>query len=145
MFMSNGSINQSRQGTTVKCCAAPAQAQYRPGRGCGKAVPRVRAVIAPSLSLPRGSGRTRRTGCNFRSDGADNTETSINYGSSATRARVQQWPDHGHDCVPCASGLSGFSKKAWVSGGLDAARLRSILIMHLIGCVNRSSHMPMTF
>src|SRR5690349_17787912 len=93
MFATNAQINESGQGAAVERCPAPAQTQRGAERGRVDPVARVRSVIAPGLSLPRGGGPTQEASADHRGDSARHAQAAPDHGTGAARVRTKQWPE----------------------------------------------------
>jgi hypothetical protein len=136
--MTDGSIDQSREGSAVECGSRPAATQCRVAGGSAALVTRVQSVRAASIPVLGGSSSARSAGRSHRGHGAHYAEDSAGHGASSTGVCEQQWPNHRSDCDTCVERLSEYSKKAWLSRRQDAVRFKSMSSMRLIVCTSRN-------
>jgi Reverse transcriptase (RNA-dependent DNA polymerase) len=145
MFMTDDSIDQSGQGSTVEHRSRPARAPYRVARGGAAFVTRVRPVRASSISVPGGSLPSRPAGRSHGGYGADHAQASAEHSTSVAEVCEKQWPDYRSNRDTRVERVSWCSKKAWLSRAQEAARFKSTSTMRLIACASRSSPKPTIF
>src|SRR5260370_13015246 len=145
MFMTDGPVDQSRQGSTAECSLRHDAAQCCLARGHAALIPRVRPVRTSSLPLPGGSDPSRPTGRSFGSCGTDHAQAPCGNGAPSAGLCQKQWPDHRGDRDTRVGHVSRYSEKAWLRRANRTARFRFTLTMHLIACTIRSSSRPTVF
>jgi hypothetical protein len=145
MFMTDDSIDQSGQGSTVEHRSRSARAPYRVARSGAAFVTRVRPVRASSIPVPGGSLSARPTGRSHGGYGADHAQASAEHSTSVAEVCEKQWPDYRSNRDARVERVSGCSKKAWLSRAQEAARFKSTSTMRLIACASRSSPKPTIF
>ena len=145
MFMTDGSIDQSGQGSTVEHRSRFARASYRVARGGAAFVTGVRPVRASSIPVPGGSLPARPAGRSHGGYGADHAQASAEHSTSVAEVCEKQWPDYRSNRDTCVERVSGCSKKAWLSRAREAARFKSTSTMRLIACASRNSPKPTIF
>jgi hypothetical protein len=145
MFMTDDSIDQSGQGSTVEHRSRSARAPYRVAQSGAAFVTRVRPVRASSIPVPGGSLSARPTGRSHGGYGADHAQASAEHSTSVAEVCEKQWPDYRSNRDARVERVSGCSKKAWLSRAQEAARFKSTSTMRLIACASRSSPKPTIF
>jgi hypothetical protein len=145
MFMTDDSIDQSGQGSTVEHRSRSARAPYRVARGGAAIVTRVRPVRASSIPVPGGSLPSRSAGRSHGGYGADHAQASAKHSTSVAEVCEKQWPDYRGNRDTRVERVSRCSKKAWLSRAQEAARFKSTSTMRLIACASRSSPKPTIF
>ena len=145
MFMTDDSIDQSGQGSTVEHRSRSARAPYRVARSGAAFVTRVRPVRASSIPVSGGSLSARPTGRSHRGYSADHAQASAEHSTSVAEVCEKQWPDYRSNRDARVERVSGCSKKVWLSRAQEAARFKSTSTMRLIACASRSSPKPRIF
>ncbi len=145
MFMTDGSFDQSGQGSAVEHRSRPARAPYRVARGGAAFVTGVRPVRASSIPVPGGSLPPRPAGRSHGGYGADHAQASAEHSTSVAEVCEKQWPDYRSDRDTRVERVSRCSKKAWLSRAQGAARFKSTSTMRLIACASRNSPKPTIF
>src|SRR6266852_2564023 len=145
MFMTDGSFDQSGQGSAVEHRSRPARAPYRVARGSAAFVTGVRPVRASSIPVPGGSLPPRPAGRSHGGYGADHAQASAEHSTSVAEVCEKQWPDYRSDRDTRVERVSSCSKKAWLSRAQGAARFKSTSTMRLIACASRNSPKPTIF
>jgi hypothetical protein len=143
--MTDGPLDEGRQGSPAECSLRYAAAQYRFARSHAALIPRVRFIRASSLPLPGRSDPSRSAGRSFGGYGADHTQAPCGNGAPAAGLCQKQWPDHRNDRDTRVGRVFGYSEEAWLSRAIRKARLKFTLSMHLIACTIRSSSRPTVF
>src|SRR5882724_9461875 len=115
MFMTDDSVDQSRQGSAAERRSRPARAPGRVARGSAAVVTRVRPVRASSIPVPGGSLPARPASRSHGGYGADHAQASAEHGASAAEVCEKQWPDYRSDRDTRVERVSRCSKKAWLS------------------------------
>ena len=145
MFMADGPVDQSRQGSAAECSLRNAAAQGCLARGHAALIPTVRPVRTSSISLPGRSDQSRPTGRSFGSCGTDHAQAPCGNGSPSASLCQKQRPDNRSDRDARFGGVSRYSEKAWLSRANPMARFKFRLNMHLIAGTMRSSAKPTVF
>src|SRR6266436_5088916 len=145
MFMTDGSFDQSGQGSAVEHRSRPARAPYRVARGGAAFVTGVRPVRASSIPVPGGSLPPRPAGRSHGGYGADHAQAPAEHSTSVAEVCEKQWPDYRSDRDTRVERVSRCSKKAWLSRAQGAARFKSTSTMRLIACASRNSPKPTIF
>ena len=145
MFMTDDSIDQGGQGSTVEHRSRSARAPYRVARGGAAFVARVRPVRASSIPVPGGSLPSRPAGRSHGGYGADDAQASAEHRTSVAEVCEKQWPDYRSNRDTRVERVSRCSKKAWLSRAQEAAGFKSTSTMRLIACASRSSPKPTTY
>ena len=145
MFMTDGTIDQSGEGS-----AAKPRLQHAPGQGSiarGKAalVARVRPVRTSGIPVSGRSDTSGRAGRSFRDYGTDYTQASGGHGAYSASLCEEQWADDRRDRDTCVGRVSEYSEKAWLSRAQGTALSKSRLTIGLIDCTTRSSRRPTAF
>src|SRR5713226_9462567 len=135
MFMTDGSFDQSGQGSAVEHRSRPARAPYRVARGGAAFVTGVRPVRASSIPVPGGSLPPRPAGRSHGGYGADHAQASAEHSTSVAEVCEKQWSDYRSDRDTRVERVSSCSKKAWLSRAQGAARFKSTSTMRLIALI----------
>jgi len=137
--MTDGSINQSGQGSAVerRLCLAPAQ--YAVARGHAALGWRVRSVGTSGLPIPGGSDTSGATGRGHRGYGADHSQGASRNSTSPSGVCGKQWADHWSHCDKGIGRVSEDAEKAWLSRAQRSARFKFTLSICLIVCTNQNS------
>src|SRR5258707_7651155 len=145
MFMTDGSFDESGQGSAVEHRSRPARAPYCVARGGAASVTGVRPIRASSIPVPGGSLPPRPAGRSHGGYGADHTQASAEHSTSVAEVCEKQWSDYRSDRDTRVERVSRCSKKAWLSRAQGAARFKSTSTMRLIACGSRNSPKPTIF
>src|SRR6267143_1365011 len=145
MFMTDGSFDQSGQGSAVEHRSRPAGAPYCVARGGAAFVTGVRPVRASSIPVPGGSLPPRPAGRSHGGYGADHAQASAEHSTSVAEVCEKQWSDYRSDRDTRVERVSRCSKKAWLSRAQEAACFKSTSTMRLIACASRNSPKPTIF
>ena len=145
MFMTDGSFDESGQGSAVEHRSRPARAPYCVARGGAASVTGVRPIRASSIPVPGGSLPPRPAGRSHGGYGADHAQAPAEHSTSVAEVCEKQWPDYRSDRDTRVERVSRCSKKAWLSRAQGAARFKSTSTMRLIACASRNSPKPTIF
>src|SRR5260370_17040162 len=132
MFMANGPIDQSGQGSAVERRLRHAAGPCSVARGNAALIARVRPVRTSSLPVPRGSDTSEPAGRSFRGYGADHTQAPGGNGTSSSCLCEEQWANYRSDRQTRVGPVSEDSEKAWVSPPKTTATPSVPLIFFLI-------------
>src|ERR1035437_864786 len=145
MFMANGTIKQSEQGSAVELRLCHAPAQYAIVQGRAALVGTVRPVGTSSLPIHGRSGTSGATCRGHRGYGADHAQGSGSNSTYASSVCEKQWADDRRDCYTRIGCVSECSEKAWLSRAQRSARFKFTLSICLIVCTNQNSSRPTVF
>jgi len=145
ILMTHGQVHQSKQGTTVECRLSSAPKQHGAARSGAEPITRVWSVTAPSLPISRTSSRTWPPGSHRGSLDTHHAEASAEHRAPAALVCVPKRADDRRDRYTCTENVSERATKAWLTGGQDVSRLKSIWTIHLIACSRPSWHRSMSF
>src|SRR5258707_5507300 len=145
MFMTNGPIDQSGQGSTAERRLCNAFGQSSVARGNAALIARVRPVRASSLPVPGGSDTAEPAGRSFRGYGADHAQAPGRNSTSSAGLCEEQWANYRSDRHTRVGCVSEYSEKAWLSRAKSTACFRVALTMCLIACTIQSSPRPTVF
>ena len=145
MFMANGAVDQSGEGSAAERRSWPTPASCCTSRSSAAIVTRVRLVRASSIPLLRGGLPARSTSRSYRGHGADHVEASAAHGGTAAEVREKQWPNYWSDRDRRVERVSRRSEETWLSRAPRAAHFKSVLTMPLIDCTIQNSLRPTVF
>ena len=145
MFMANGAVDQSGEGSAAERRSWPTPASCCTSRSSAEIVTRVRLVRASSIPLLRGGLPARSTSRSYRGHGADHVEASTAHGGTAAEVREKQWPNYWSDRDRRVERVSRRSEETWLSRAPRAAHFKSVLTMPLIDCTMQNSLRPTVF
>src|SRR5262245_58886942 len=134
MFMTDGALDQSGEGSAVECGSGPTPTPGCIARGSAEFVAQVQAVRASSISIPGGGVRAGSAGRNHRSYGAHHAQASAKHSGTAAGIRPEQWLNHWIDRDSCLELISTCPKETWLSRGSRAAHGKFTFLIHLIVC-----------
>ena len=124
MFMTDGPIDQGRQGPTAERRSPTSRARHGVVRSCAKPRARVQSVAAASISVPRGGRTSRSAGRDRRGNRSHNPEAPAGHCAPAARLCEEQRSDYRNDRDPRAGRLSRRPQKAWLSGAYGVAHFK---------------------
>jgi hypothetical protein len=143
--MTDGAIDQGRQGSSAERRVRHAPRQGFVAQGHAAAIARVRPVRTSSLPVPGESGSFGGARRSLRGYGAHHSQASCGNSPSSPGIREEQWSDDRDDRDTSIGCVSRFSEKAWLSRAPDTAHFKSTSTMGLIVCTIRSSRRFTTF
>jgi hypothetical protein len=143
--MTDGTINQSSQGSATERRLRHAAGQCSVARGNAAPIARVRPVRTSSVPVSGRSAKARPSDRSIRSYGTDHTQAPGRNSTSFADLCEKQWADDRNDRYPRVGRVSEHSEKAWLSRAKRAARFRLALTMCLIACTMQSSPRPTVF
>jgi len=145
MFMTDGTLDQSGEGSAAKRRLRHAPGQDSIARGKAALIARVRPVRTSGIPVSGRSDAPGPTGRSPRDYGTDNTQASGEHGTYSASLCEEQWADDRGDRDACVSSVSKYSEKAWLSRAKGTALSKFKLTIGLIACTTRSSRRPTVF
>src|SRR5260370_34652724 len=112
MFMPNGPIDQSGEGSAAERRLRQAFGQCSVARGNAALIARVRPVRTPSLPIPGGSDTSEPSGRSFRGYGADHAQAPGRNSTSSAGLCEERWADYRSDRDTLVGRVSEYSEKA---------------------------------
>src|SRR5664279_1556657 len=145
MFMTDGTIDQSGEGSAAERRLRHAPGQGSVARGNATLSARVRPVRTSGVPVPGGGDSSGTAGRSFRGYGADHTQAPCGNSTSSAGIREKEWADNRRDRDTRVGRVSECSEKAWLSRAQDMASFKFTLTMRLIACATRSWPRPTVF
>src|SRR5271167_4731579 len=145
MFMTDGTIDQSGEGSAAKPRLRHAPGQGSVARGKAALIARVRPVRTSGVPVSGSSDTSGRAGRGLRDYDTDYPQASGGHGTCSASLCEEQRADDRHDRDTCVGRVSEYSEKAWLSRAKGTARFKFRLTICLIACTTRSSLRPTVF